>query len=42
VAGSPPTRILKPSSYVTLPDGGSALVVSTAEKRREVRRFLAG
>ena len=25
-----------------LPDGGAGLVVSEAEKRREVRRFLAG
>jgi LCP family protein required for cell wall assembly len=42
VGGTPKTRVLKPSSYVTLPDGGSALEVSDAEKRREVAAFLRG
>ncbi len=42
VAGSPPTRVLRPSGATTLPDGGSALIVSEAERQREVRRFLAG
>ena len=41
-SGSPAPRILKPSSDVTLPDGGRGLVVSEGEKRREVRRFLRG
>jgi LCP family protein required for cell wall assembly len=41
-SGSPPTRVLKPSGDVTLPDGGAGLVVSETEKRREVRRFLKG
>jgi len=41
-SGNPPTRVLKPSSFVTLPDGGSALEVSDAERRAEVRRFLKG
>jgi LCP family protein required for cell wall assembly len=36
------TRVLKPSGVVTLPDGGAGLVVSEAEKQREVRRFLDG
>jgi LCP family protein required for cell wall assembly len=36
------TRILKPSSAVTLPDGGAGLVVSQQEKQAEVRRFLNG
>jgi hypothetical protein len=40
--GDPKTRVLKPSSYVTLPDGGSALEVSDAEKQREVAAFLRG
>jgi LCP family protein required for cell wall assembly len=40
--GNPPTRVLKPSGYITLPDGGSALEVSDAEKRAEVQRFLEG
>jgi LCP family protein required for cell wall assembly len=41
-SGDPATRVLKPSSFVTLPDGGSALEVSDAERRREVRAFLKG
>jgi LCP family protein required for cell wall assembly len=40
--GDPKTRVLKPSAYVTLPDGGSALEVSDAEKAAEVRAFLKG
>jgi LCP family protein required for cell wall assembly len=40
--GSPPTRILRPSGGVTLPNGGSGLVVSDSERRTEVRRFLDG
>jgi len=40
ISGSPPPRVLTPSGAVTLPDGGAALVVSDAEKQREVRRFL--
>ena len=40
--GDPATRVLEPSNYVTLPDGGSALEVSEAEKRREVAAFLRG
>jgi LCP family protein required for cell wall assembly len=42
VSGSPPTRVLRPDGGVTLPDGGAGLRVSDAEKRREVRRLLAG
>jgi LCP family protein required for cell wall assembly len=42
LSGSPPTRILKPSGGVTLPNGGAGLVVSDAEKQREVRLFLDG
>jgi LCP family protein required for cell wall assembly len=40
--GNPPTRILRPSGGITLPDGGAGLVVSDAEKQREVRAFLKG
>jgi LCP family protein required for cell wall assembly len=40
--GSGAQLVLKPSSAVTLPDGGAALVVSDAEKQRETERFLAG
>ena len=38
--GDPKTRVLRPSAYVTLPDGGSALEVSDAETQAEVARFL--
>ena len=41
-SGSPPVEVLKPSAYVTLPDGESALQVSDAEKQAAVRRFLDG
>jgi LCP family protein required for cell wall assembly len=38
--GTPPTRVLKPSGRLTLPNGGDALVVAEEERRREVERFL--
>lgn len=41
-AGSPPTRVLKPSGGETLSDGGSGLVVSEETRARAVRRFLEG
>jgi LCP family protein required for cell wall assembly len=41
-SGSPPVQVLKPSSFQTLPDGGSGLVVSDAERQAAVRRFLDG
>ena len=41
-AGEASTRVLLPFRYVTLPNGGSALEVSEVERRRAVRRFLAG
>jgi LCP family protein required for cell wall assembly len=42
LGGSPPTRVLRPSGYETLPDGGSGLVVSDAEKQRAVKQFMDG
>jgi anionic cell wall polymer biosynthesis LytR-Cps2A-Psr (LCP) family protein len=42
VAGTPPTRVLKPDSAITLPDGESGLHVSEAEKRAAVARFMSG
>jgi len=42
MSGSPPVEVLRPSAYVTLPDGESALQVSDAEKQAAVRRFLDG
>ncbi len=41
-SGSPPVEVLRPSAFVTLPDGESALQVSDAEKRAAVQRFLGG
>jgi len=41
-AGTPPTRVLKPTGSVTLPDGEDGLEVSEAEKHTEVARFMAG
>jgi LCP family protein required for cell wall assembly len=40
--GSPPVDVLRPSAFVTLPDGESALEVSDAERQAAVRRFLDG
>ncbi len=42
VSGTPPTRVLKPSGNITLPDGEEGLSVSEAERRAAVARFLAG
>lgn len=41
-AGSPPTRVLRPSADVTLSDGERGLTVSPAQRRAAVRRFLRG
>ncbi len=41
-SGNAPTRILKPTGVVTLPDGGAGLTVSPASKQRAVHRFLNG
>lgn len=42
IGGTPQPRVLKPTGFVTLPDGGAGLTVSDDEKRQEVRRFLDG
>jgi hypothetical protein len=42
IGGTPPTRVLKPSGTVTLPDGAEGLTVSEAERRAAVARFLSG
>jgi LCP family protein required for cell wall assembly len=42
ISGTPPTRVLKPSGTVTLPDGEDGLTVSEADKRAAVARFEAG
>lgn len=41
-SGSPPVEVLRPSGFETLPDGGSGLDVSDADKQAAVRRFLDG
>ncbi len=41
-SGTPPTRVLKPSGAVTLPDGGAGLTVSEAERHRAVEAFMKG
>jgi len=38
-SGTPPTRILRPTGAITLPDGGQALTVNDAAKQRAARRF---
>jgi LCP family protein required for cell wall assembly len=40
--GTPPTRVLRPSGTVTLPDGETGLSVSESERRAAATRFLAG
>ena len=42
IGGSPPTRVLKPTGAVTTASGGAGLLVSDAEKRAAVQRFLSG
>lgn len=42
LTGSPPTRVLKPTGTITLPDGEEGLSVSEGERRAAAARFLAG
>lgn len=42
IGGTPPVRVLRPSGFQTLPDGGSGLVVSDADKQAAVRAFMDG
>jgi len=42
MSGTPPTRVLKPTGAVTLPDGGDGLTVSDAARRRDVEQFMKG
>jgi hypothetical protein len=41
-SGNAPTRILRPTGAMTLPDGGAGLTVTPAAKQRQVRQFLNG
>jgi LCP family protein required for cell wall assembly len=42
ISGTPPTRVLKPSGTITLPDGEDGLTVSEGDRRTAVARFMAG
>ncbi|MBB4661709.1 LCP family protein [Conexibacter arvalis] len=42
IGGTPPVRVLRPSGAETLPDGGSGLVVSDADKQAAVQAFMDG
>ncbi|HMD57351.1 MAG TPA: LCP family protein [Solirubrobacteraceae bacterium] len=42
IAGTPPTRVLRPSGTVTLPDGEEGLTVSEAARRAAVAQFMSG
>jgi LCP family protein required for cell wall assembly len=42
LSSTPPTRVIKPSGTVTLPDGGIGLRVSEGERRAAVAAFLRG
>ena len=42
IAGTPKPRVLKPSGFVDLPDGGQGLAVSESEVRSAVRAFEDG
>lgn len=42
IGGTPPVAVLRPSGAETLPDGGSGLVVSDADKQAAVQAFMDG
>ena len=42
VTGTPPTRVLKPTGQITLPDGEEGLTTSEEARRGAVARFMAG
>jgi LCP family protein required for cell wall assembly len=42
VGGTPPTRVLKPTGQITLPDGEEGLTISESARRADVARFMAG
>lgn len=39
--GSPPTKVLRPTGAITLPDGEDGLTISEASKKRQVAEFLS-
>jgi LCP family protein required for cell wall assembly len=42
IGGTPPTRVLKPTGAITLPDGEQGLTVSESARRAAVARFMNG
>lgn len=42
IGGTPPVEVLRPSGFETLPDGGSGLDVSDADKQAAVDQFMGG
>jgi LCP family protein required for cell wall assembly len=40
--GTPPTRVLKPTGQIILPDGEEGLTISEEARRADVRQFMAG
>ncbi len=42
VSGTPPTRVLKPSGSLTLPDGEEGFTVSEGERRAAAAQFMSG
>jgi len=42
VSGTPPTRVLRPTGTITLPDGEDGLTVSAEDRRAAVAQFMSG
>ncbi|HUA12685.1 MAG TPA: LCP family protein [Solirubrobacteraceae bacterium] len=42
LTGTPPTRVLKPTGSVVLPDGGDGLTISQQAREHYVAQFMAG
>lgn len=42
IEGNAPTKILRPTGAITLPDGEEGLTISPEAKQRDVREFMAG
>jgi len=42
ISGTPPTRVLKPTGQIRLPDGSEGLTVSESARRAAVARFMSG
>ncbi len=42
LTGTPPTRVMKPTGSITLPDGGDGLTISPQAREHYVAQFMAG